>query len=948
MLPTQVSGTARQSASAPGPAVIGTLWLRLLLTVFAVLTVLCCIPLGGRILPMAVVLSMLPLLVLMWINLSSLLRRRWLLRGTLFFWLLYPTAIQWAFGGCEEGLVVVSVALLTPLLGTMALPDQEECRFWQALHSAMMTLGALAEGVFVSPGALTITIGTYGTLLVLNWALSLGLERIAHQTLQAVEKARVLNEQLLDTQYSLSEADKVKSDFLASMSHEIRTPMHAISGMADMLLLSDQLGPTEHMQAENIKLASQNLLGLINDILDISKIDAGKMELYEDRYDFPTMFHDVVSIIGMRAQEKGLAFLTQVDPDIPKEMIGDSQRIRQVLLNLLGNAVKFTQQGWVLLEAQRLYQDNQLQLRFAVTDTGNGIRPEDISRLFAAFEQLDSTRRQNQHGTGLGLAISNKLVELMRGRLDVASEFGGGTTFSFAIPQQMVDDAPIAGVPDAREKRLLICSDNRALCENAIEMAARLKVKAVRGLPAQATGFTHMLVDLSAEAAYTWVRQPTPPGCQRALLIEPGSTLTAYIRMNDRLLFSPLHVIALSALLNDALSGKAATPARQVRECIFQTTDARVLLIDDNEVGSLVAANLMALFGLQVDKASSGNQGITLLENTAYDIVFVDHIMPDMDGIETIRTIRAMGGRFAQQPILMLSANVMPESHRAFLAAGASDTLAKPIELPRLSKLLSTYLPEGKRLDIQSPGAQNSFLQTRLQQLHQALRPLALAKAAQLLVTGDIERIDQYLMDAQSAAAALAPYLAALRDVVPRITRYHTLGRPLRTLHALLDQVGEARLATRAKLLAEALANGELGFARENLPFFVTELGAFHTDLQEALTASSLASIRRTPEELLLERLIQEARESRYTDATQSLADLRDTAAYLAQEQLATLFDALQTFDYRAVEREATALLQKLTTPVQETQEEPPSSVQDAPQAQADTAITDSEVLPHV
>ncbi len=898
------------------PTDLNRQWLYLLLACFFMLTLLCCVPLllAARWIELLVVLLLLPILIAMVLTTRSLLARPWPLRAALFFWLLYPTAAQWAFGGCSSGLLIVSLTLLSPLLAVQAIDSNEERRFWQALHSAMMTIGALVELTLLPQQSVVLVVSFYVVLLTFGWGIALALERIHRQTVETLERAQSLSDQLSESQYDLREADKVKNDFLASMSHEIRTPMHAISGMADMLLLSDQLGATEHMQAENIKLASQNLLGLINDILDISKIEAGKLELYEERYDFATMFHDVVSIISMRARDRGLSFLTQIDPDIPKEMIGDSVRIRQVLLNLLGNAVKFTEKGYVTLRIQRQYHDSQIMLRFEVVDTGVGISPQDMGRLFGVFEQLETTRKHNRQGTGLGLAISRQLVSLMHGQLDVHSEPGQGTTFFFTIPQQIVGDMPIAEVPEARSKRLLICTDQPAFADNAIEMAARLKVKAVQGLPSEAAGFTHMLIDLSAEPAYTWVRQPSTPGCQRALLIDPATALTAYIRMTDRVLFQPLHIISLSALLNDVqTAGGIAASTQRNRECIFQTIDARVLLIDDNEVSLMVASNLLSLFGLQVDRASSGRQGIAMLENSAYDIVFVDHVMPDMDGVEVVRAIRQMGGRFAKQHILMLSANVMPESRKMFLTAGATDMLAKPIELPKLSQLLAEYLPPEKQVAAQSGAAQSGYLQARLTQLEQALRPLSLQRASYLLSTGNIEQIDDYLAEMQSVCAQLTPHVEQLRRGAGHVTQYASLVGTLQAARKLLAHIGETRLSTRAKLLATSLEQGDLGFVRENMRFFVGELTAYHELLSSALHQCSLSGTHKPSEILLLEQLHGQVLAYQYAEANQTMLALHDALVHVTPEQFGALLDALQLFDYRHAHEQVNALLENLT-----------------------------------
>ncbi len=905
------SPNLEQPASSPGDAIyheevrpgqgpLRVQWLRMGSVSFFMLSLLCAALYGLQEawVPTAVLCGLALALLLLSVWVTRWAKRLGFARGVLCSMLALPLGIQLLYGGLAHGGIAVLMTLIVPSLSAIVLHRREGV-VWRWVYTLMLLGAAAAERYLLPDPHPAYIAALYAVLLVSGWMLSLGIRQIRLQVDLSYSRAQQLASQLQETQYDLGAADRVKSDFLASMSHEIRTPMHAISGMADMLLLSDQLGPTEYMQAENIKLASQSLLGLINDILDISKIEAGKLELYEERYDFPTLFHDVVSIISVRARERSLAFLTQVDPDIPKEMVGDSGRIRQVLLNLLGNAVKFTDCGSVTLSVQRVYLENQLMLRFDVRDTGVGISQEDMRRLFQVFEQLDSTRAYNRQGTGLGLAISRRLVELMHSELKVQSEVGRGSVFSFTIAQQAVNDTPIASVPNAREKRLLICSDQRAFYENAIEMAARLKVKAVRGLPTQASGFTHMLLDLSSEAAYAWIRQPTPPGCQRALLIDPATTLTAYIRMSDRVIFHPLHVMTLSAVFNDTLTERAPSPIHQARECLFQTRNVRVLLIDDNAVNLMVAANLLKLYGIQVDQAASGEQGISMLENNAYDIVFLDHIMPGMDGVDTVRAIRAKGGRFAKQVVLMLSANVMPESRKLFMRAGVQDMLAKPIELPKLSQLLSGYLPPEKCVATQSASSQQGFVHARVQQIGQALQPLGLPRTAQMLEGERIEDIDAYLLDLHSAMQALSPLAQVLHSAALRVSRHTQLLPTIEQARAVLLRIGERRLSARCKVFCRSLEEGDLDFVRENIRSLAKDLSDYYEALRVALQQCDLKNVRKSDEVQLLEQLHELLLHFEYAEAQEQLTVLRAVAVKVSREQLNVLHAHLQSFRYQ-------------------------------------------------
>ena len=920
----------------PEPTSLRARWLRLACSGSAVQALVCAAPFfwradyapGGTLVLVAALLFLLGGQIRAWDDGSA--GKAGKRGGTLLALLLlaYPHALQWAFGGSSRGMTAVSLSVLAPMVAALT-GGRATYHRRLALFAALAALGGVAEFWVAPESGLRISV-LYGATALSGWLFSVSLRQIQVDAEAALSSARRMAEALYETQEDLGAADKVKSDFLASMSHEIRTPMHAISGMADMLLLSEQLGPTEYMQAENIKLASQNLLGLINDILDISKIEAGKLELYEERYDFPTLFHDVVSVISLRARERGLLFFTQVDPEIPKTMIGDGGRIRQVLLNLLGNAVKFTEAGSVTLIVQRLYKDNQLMLHFEVSDTGPGIPPAQLSRLFGAFEQLEVTRAHNRQGTGLGLAISRRLVDLMHSELQVRSQVGEGSTFALTIAQQVVSDTPIAVVPDAREKRLLICSDQKEFCENAIEMAARVKVKAERGVPTETEGYTHMLLDLSAEAAYAWIRQPTPPGCQRALLVDPATTLTAYIRMSDRVIFHPLHIMTLAAVLNDTLAEKTPAPIQQVRECLFQTRGARVLLIDDNEVNLMVATNLLKLYGIQVDTATSGEQGIAKLQQSAYDIVFVDHIMPGMDGVETVRTIRALGEPFDSQVLLMLSANVMPESRKLFVRAGVQDMLAKPIELTKLSQLLRTYLPAEKCLETQRASTQSGYLQARLHRIGDALAPLALSRTEGLLAEERIDVMDAFLLELQDALERLQPLAELVAGCVYRASRHKTLLATFEQLRVILTRIGEEQLSACAKLFCQSLATGDLAFVRENIRALSSALDRFHAALRDALDECDVSALVKPEEQRLLEELRDLLAQYQYTEAQEQFTVLR-AHGHAGREAYDQLHAYLQTFDYV----QARALVDRLLAEVPGAVGEPPPISQASPKIAA-------------
>ncbi|MDR1955962.1 MAG: response regulator [Treponema sp.] len=501
---------------------------------------------------------------------------------------------------------------------------------------------------------------------------------------------------------SSEEKNRSKSNFLAKMSHEIRTPMNAIVGMAE-LILREPISREVYDHAMGIKQASANLLSIINDILDFSKIESGKMEILKTPYLLASVINDVVTIIRMRLSEKSVVFLVNIDPRLPNKLKGDEVRIRQIVLNLLNNAVKYTEQGSITLTITGDIREDHVLLRIAVEDTGIGIKQENFHRIFGDFNQFDQEKNRGIEGTGLGLAISKNLCEAMGGEIDFTSVYSQGSTFTISIPQGISDSEPLAVVQNPETKPVLLYTLNTpytySLIQSLEELGVRVAlVKVQSDFYDALKGNTYPFIVVSPVlyAGAQHILQRMGLQSKLIMMLEYGSEMHG---PEVATLAMPAHVISLADLLNHQTgdSQYQDTGDTGVR---FIAPSARILLVDDIVTNLKVAEGLMAPFKMQVDTCTTGPEAIDLVRLKPYDIVFMDHMMPDMDGIEATTIIRNLEGKgtyYKELPIIALTANAVSGVKEMFLQNGMSDFLSKPIEISRLNALLQKWIPEEKQ-----------------------------------------------------------------------------------------------------------------------------------------------------------------------------------------------------------------------------------------------------------
>ena len=650
---------------------------------------------------------------------------------------------------------------------------------------------------------------------------------------------------------------KEKADFLANMSHEMRTPMIAVCGMSE-LLLQNNLTPLEEEYVTTIQTSANNLLSMVNDILDFSKIEANMMNLEETPYHIENLLSDVANIINVRIGEKDVAFVVEAAPNIPAELIGDEARIRQIFINLLNNAVKFTEHGMIKLKLSYRVDDlGHSWLTAAISDTGIGISREDQKKLFSQFTQVDTDSSRRIEGTGLGLVISQRLANKMNGSIYVESEYGKGSTFTVEIEQKVKSRRELAFVPDPDGYVAYIYEPDECYRENLKTVIESLGVAVIEVSDIavwdyyNADRFGAMLFfDYAAGIAGVNTFALKIKRMRLVTVIDRNTFVDAGIKDNILMMHKPVLTGQLAALIRgDNLDDFRRSKKYENHMFI---PDAQILVVDDNYVNLRVTAGLLNVYKPHVEMVSSGREAYEVIKKYPnFDMIFMDHMMPDWDGIETVQHIRAIEGEyFKNVPIVALSANVGPSARDLFLSHGMNDFVEKPMSSETLAGVLKKYIPKEKQLSeyAEKVDPMMTVNRSREEYISSAIR----TDSKKIRIDGlDVPRgifnmggsldayhhiLNVFLDDGKSKSAYLEKYAEEENVKAYRIEAH--------SLKSVAASIGAGALSELAKQHENAAKTGDLDFIREHYTELVEQYNQLLINVENYLAQNRLLEIR--------------------------------------------------------------------------------------------------------
>jgi signal transduction histidine kinase/CheY-like chemotaxis protein len=673
-----------------------------------------------------------------------------------------------------------------------------------------------------------------------------------------------------------------KTSFLTRISHEIRTPLNAITGMTELLLRTgENLPHRAKVYCDNIKLASGNLVSIINDILDYSNIDYGNINLISDKYILTSVIHDAINITRARFTNENIFLLINLDPKLPNNIFGDVLKVRQCILNMLFVSLKNLREGSVCLDISGEVEGIHLILTIAVKDTGPGLSKEDLEKLLDQDQMGDTSIEANLDGTQAGLGLTKRLCEIMGGHLEIYSSKGHGTVISMTLPQVVVSSEPIARVKNGEDMRILVFEEKLPVARSISFNLAYLRLKhelvsTIERFNAKLynESWSHLILPANIYSELAEIIAEQSPEALVALTVKESKPMGL---KKVSFLLSPVQSQSLANFLNNRSRLSPDDYKAKDLNAPITMPGARVLVVDDLETNLIVAEGLMEDYGMTIDLCRSGLEAIEMVKGNDYDLVFMDHMMPELDGIETTRLIRTLEGRRIDDlPIVALTANVIHGTKDMFLEHGFNDFLAKPIDSSRLEEILLNWISKEKQIEApkDKPGPKAASDLSRGPEA-KGPEPKGLGLAGPGLAglteeAGDLEAFDERLGFSLSGGKeanyrrVLKVFLTDSRKALGTLTKalerndFEEFRLYVHSLKGATATIGAKNLSKLAGDLETAVSRDNLELIKIKAPVFLSALNGLIEKVRNYLAQRELAD--RLPKRLSQMDLVQELR----------------------------------------------------------------------------------------
>ena len=783
---------------------------------------------------------------------------------------------------------LVNIATITIFLALYGIPDIIIMTTGFVTALVCYHIFMLHEMSRLNMGDMSRNLQMYASIYLVEYIIYY----MVKQQMKANEKQRTTIEKLKN-------AEQSKDDFLANVSHEIRTPINTICGMCEIVLKED-LPKSVRDDLFNIQTAGRNLLSVVSDVLDFSELQSGKIALAEVTYNITSTINDVINMTIAQKKEKNIELLVNCDADFPSGLFGDEQKIRRVIINLVNNAIKFTDDGYVSISFSYRKTDYGINLLVKVKDTGIGMREESIEKLFTSYNQVDTRRNRQEGGIGLGIAISQAIVEELGGFITVKSELDKGSEMKVVIPQKVVDETPIVSLKDPDSINAIVYIDPGQFKQvevrdeytaSVMYMINQLDVKCqlchrLKELKRKIEHerFTHVFVSIADYYEDTAYFDELTHQMKVILVLERGEEKK--IKNSDILfIYKPFFVLPIVLLVNNEESVQGVD-GKNYFHGGFIAPDVHILVVDDNAMNLQVVEGLLQAYQIKVTKAMSGREALEKIETKDYDFVFMDHMMPEMDGIETLHHVRKKNGSyFKTVPIIALTANAIAGMREAFLKEGFQDFIAKPIEISVLERVLKRNIPEKKILHLN--GSLNKKIEKK-------------AKIEDTFTLGDLE-----VQKGITYCGGIENYLEILkmhcrdgeanRENIEKFYQKKDWGNYTILVHALkssMRSIGANRLSDLAKELEQA---GK----KENETFIRAHHGKMMEEYERVLDLlkqdERIAGALPKKEEATKEVTGAELSDAEYD---RLMEELDEAACALDGEEMSVIIEKMQQYSY--------------------------------------------------